>query len=330
MQKVKWGIIGCGAVTEEKSGPAFNLVPNSELVAVMRRDVAKAADYAKRHKIAKWYGVAEDLINDPDVNAVYVATPPESHARYAIEALKAKKPVYVEKPMALNYKECLEMNKASKAYHTPLFVAYYRRALPGFLKVKELIDGGEIGKVRVVNVKQFKSLSTDEINGNLPWRVDPKIAGGGHFFDLASHLLDYFDYLFGPVQTVKPIALNQSKYYPAEDVVSSVFLFPNNVVVNGCWCFNVPDFYRGDSIEIIGEKGVIKFACFDFIPIELITKAGTQKFDYPKPAHVQQNMVEQVVNAILGNGKAHSTGETAARTSKVLDEAVAEYYKEQN
>ena len=140
MDQVKWGIIGCGDVTELKSGQAFNKVPNSSLVAVMRRDAEKAADYARRHQVPTWYDDAEALINDPNVNAIYVATPPDSHADYAIRAMRAGKPVYVEKPMALNSAECEAMNQVSRETGVPLFVAFYRRALPYFLKVKELID----------------------------------------------------------------------------------------------------------------------------------------------------------------------------------------------
>jgi len=97
---IHWGIIGCGDVTELKSGPAFQKVPGSKLVAVMRRNADLARDYAKRHGVARWYSDASELINDPQVDAVYVATPPDSHALYAIQAMKAGKPVYVEKPMA--------------------------------------------------------------------------------------------------------------------------------------------------------------------------------------------------------------------------------------
>src|SRR6187551_1308715 len=103
MEKINWGIIGCGDVSEVKSGPAFNKVNNSSLVAVMRRDGAKAKDYAHRHQVPKWYDDASLLINDPDVNAIYIATPPSSHEEYTIAAIDAGKPVYVEKPMTMNY-----------------------------------------------------------------------------------------------------------------------------------------------------------------------------------------------------------------------------------
>ncbi len=157
MEEIKWGIIGCGDVTELKSGPAFNKAEQSQLVAVMRRNAEKAADYAKRHGVPKWYSDADQLINDPEVNAIYVATPPDTHAMYAIAAMKAGKPVYVEKPMARSYAECREMIRVSEETGMPLLVAYYRRTLPAFLKVKELVDGGAIGQPLTVNIRLHKS-----------------------------------------------------------------------------------------------------------------------------------------------------------------------------
>src|SRR5882757_10269989 len=103
---IRWGIIGCGDVTEVKSGPALQRATGSALVAVMRRDRAKAEDYARRHGVARAYDDAAALIADPDVDAVYVATPPSSHAAYTLAAARAGKPVYVEKPMALSHAEC--------------------------------------------------------------------------------------------------------------------------------------------------------------------------------------------------------------------------------
>ena len=112
---INWGIIGCGDVTEVKSGPAFNKVPGSRLIAVMRRDAEKAADYASRHQVDRWYANANALIQDPDVNAIYIATPPDVHEQYALAAIKAGKPVYVEKPMALNFASAKNMALAAAA-----------------------------------------------------------------------------------------------------------------------------------------------------------------------------------------------------------------------
>ena len=325
---IKWGIIGCGNVTEVKSGPAFNKVKNSELVAVMRRDAALAEDYARRHKVPKFYTNANHLVNDPVVNAVYVATPPGSHAQYAIMSIKAGKPVYIEKPMALNYEECNKINRAAEKYKVPVFVAYYRRALPGFLKVKELINNGVIGKVRFVQIQLFKAPTEDEKSAKLSWRVDPLVSGGGHFFDLASHQLDYLDFLFGPIQKVHSIALNQAAYYKAEDYVSAEFLFSEDIAGTGTWCFNASPECDRDSIEIFGENGAIKFSTFTFEPIVLTSKSGRQEFVNEHPEHVQYYLIKQVVEDLTGKGTASSTGISGARTSKIMDNIVAGFYKD--
>ena len=324
---ISWGIIGCGNVTEVKSGPAFNKVKNSRLVAVMRRDAALAGDYARRHNVPKFYSDAEDLINDREINAVYIATPPSSHAEYAIKSLKSGKPVYIEKPMALDYAQCLKINRASEKYRLPVFVAYYRRTLPGFLKVREMISNGSIGKTRFAEIQLYKSPSEDEMTGKLSWRVDPYISGGGHFFDLASHQLDYMDFLFGPVLSTRSVVLNQAGLYGAEDYVSASFKFGNNISVTGTWCFGASSAASRDIIEIVGDRGLIRFSCFDFVPIVLENEEGRKEFINERPQHVQIYLIGQVVKALTENTTAVSTGITAARTSRVMDEVVKEYYR---
>ena len=118
-EKIRWGFIGCGEVTKYKSGPAFQKIEGSEVVAVMSRNGAKAKTYAKERNIPKWYDDAQELIDDEDVNAVYIATPPSSHATYAIMAMKAGKPVYIEKPMAVTYEECCRINRISQETGVP-------------------------------------------------------------------------------------------------------------------------------------------------------------------------------------------------------------------
>ena len=323
---INWGIIGCGNVTEVKSGPAFSKVKDSRLIAVMRRDASLAEDYARRHNVPKFYSNASDLINDKDINAVYIATPPGSHAKYAIETIKAGKPVYIEKPMAVNYDECIKINNAAEKYNIPVFVAYYRRALPGFLLVKEMIENGRIGKVRLVQMQLFKYPSQYEKTGKLPWRVDPEVSGGGHFFDLASHQLDWLDYVFGPVQKIKSIALNQAGLYKAEDLVTADLVFSDNIVGTGNWCFSVSPDSERDIIEIVGDGGSIKFSTFSFEPIVLTNASGKQEFINERPEHVQFNLIEKIVQALHGKSSSPSTGITGARTSKVMDEVVREYY----
>lgn len=326
MEEIKWGIIGCGEVAEVKSGPAFSKIPHSQLVAVMRRDAEKAADYAYRHSVKKWYSEAQKLIDDPEVNAIYVATPPSSHAFYAKIAIQAGKPVYIEKPMCRTYEECVEVNDLAKKHNVPVFVAYYRRMLPGFKKVKSLLDDDTIGKVRTVSIQFYKHAEEENIQ-ELPWRLDPAIAGGGHFYDLASHQLDFLDYAIGSINEVYSIVDNQAKLYPVEDIVSASFSFENGVVGNGSWCFNSSSINDRDLIEIIGTKGRIEFSCFDFVPVKLVNEQGVRYFEYEKPAHVQQPMIEHVVDVLRGEVNSVSTGETGARTNKIMELIVNRYYK---
>lgn len=323
---VRWGIIGCGDVTELKSGPAFQKSELSELIAVMRRNSELAKDYAQRHNVPKWYDDADALINDSEVDAVYIATPPSSHAEYAIKTMQAGKPVYVEKPMANSMAECEKMNQVSREKGIPLFVAYYRRALPGFLKVKELIEINAIGKPLTVNIRLYRQAFENEKDGT-SWRVNPSIAGGGIFYDLASHQLDYLDFLFGPINNVYGIASNQANYYNAEDSVSCTFTFDNGVVGTGSWSFVTSEACAEDTMEIIGTEGKIVFAGFNTAPIKLITDKGTVEFPYQNPENIQFNLIEHINQAILNKTEAISTGETAIRTNRVLEEITKEYYK---
>lgn len=319
MKKIKWGIIGCGDVTEVKSGPAFNKIEKSELVAVMRRNAELAEDYAKRHNVNKWYSDADKLINDPDVNAVYIATPPDSHAFYTLKAAKAGKPVYVEKPMARNYEECLTMIETCRKFNVPLFVAYYRRRLPLFMKVKELIENNAVGKIQFVNIRLHVPQKASDYVNEKPWRVIPDISGGGHFVDLASHQLDYLDYILGPIVSVKSVVKNIDKLYSAEDYVSALFEFENGVLGSGLWTFTADDNDRQDIIEISGSKGKIIFPTFNQTPIKVFTQHGEEIFNEEFPPNIQMPLIQTVVNELLAIGICPSDGISASRTSRIMD-----------
>ncbi|MGB7999524.1 MAG: Gfo/Idh/MocA family oxidoreductase [Anaerobacillus sp.] len=324
MKTIRWGIIGCGKVTEKKSGPGFQKAEHSELVAVMRRNGELAKDYANRHGVPRWYTNAEELIHDRDVDAVYIATPPSSHKEYTILAARAGKPVYVEKPMALNRSECNEMIEVCRENGVPLFVAFYRRAMPALLQVKELVDNGAIGKVRFVTTVHHKTASEQEKNGELPWRVQPEISGGGHFFDLASHTLDFLDYVLGPIDRVNGFASNQEGLYEAEDTVSGSYVFQSGVHGTGQWCFNS---YKNEDVnEMVGEKGSLIYSTLQERPILIRDAEGEREVDVNYPEHVQQPLIQTIVDELNGVGTSPSTGLTALRTSEVMDKLVASYY----
>jgi len=328
MQTIRWGIIGCGDVTEVKSGPAFQQAKNSELVAVMRRDRNKVIDYAQRHQVSHWYTNAQELIDDTLVDAVYIATPPESHKGYALQVARAGKPVYVEKPMARNHAECLSMINACREASVPLFTAYYRRSLPRFLKVKSLLEESAVGAVRFVRIELYQPpFELDYQKTCLPWRVIPDIAGGGYFVDLASHTFDILDFYFGPVAQASGYANNHAHLYPAEDIVSCAFRFESGVLGSGIWCFTAAQ--KSDLIEIVGEKGKIVFSTFSGDPIRLITPHHTEQWDIKNPKHIQLPHIQSIVNELIGTGKCPSDGISGARTSWVMDQILGEWREQQ-
>lgn len=322
MQHIQWGMIGCGNVTEKKSGaPAINKLANASLVAVMARKADKAEDYAKRHNVPKWYTHVDELINDPDVNAVYIATPPDVHLEYAAKVIKAGKPVYIEKPMARNFKECEEINRLGSEAGVPVFVAYYRRTLPYFLKLKELVDQKVIGDIRCVNITLHWQPYDEEVGENPQprWRVFPEISGGGHFHDLASHQFDILEFLFGEITYAKGIARNQAHLYKADDVVVANYEFENGIVGNGSWCYTVNKEQRIDHGQFIGSKGKITFSFFSPAKIKVETAEGVAEYDIPYPDHVQQPLLETIVKELRGEGKCPSTGKTGARANLIMD-----------
>ena len=319
MKEIRWGMIGCGDVTEVKSGPAFSKIPGSSLVAVMSRDPAKAQGYAGRHHVAKWYADAGELLHDPDVNAIYVATPPQSHEDYAIQALQLGKPVYVEKPMALTAASCLSMTQAAEKYNTKLTVAHYRRALPVFLKVKELLASGAIGDIRFVKLDILQSRTTNIIVSTKDnWRTNPAISGGGLFHDIAPHHIDIMIWLFGEPEKVDGYSANLSKWNGTDDIVSGEMVFGGDVIVKGLWCFSVPESENKDLCEITGTEGRIEFS-FHKDVCRLHRNGTVETFDLKSPLHIQQPMIEKVVEYFRGEGPNPCSGADGATVLHIMD-----------
>ena len=320
---VRWGIIGAGDVCEIKSGPALQLIENSALVAVMRRTPGLAEDFARRHNVPKWYSDVGALLDDNDVNAIYIATPPGSHQELTQRAAAAGKPVYVEKPMARTAAECDAMIDACNKARVPLYVAYYRRALPNFVKIRDLLEAGRIGSVRYVHIELNQPPSPPLVSaGDTNWRVMPEYSGGGYFYDLASHQLDFLDFALGPVSSASGYASNQADLYAAEDIVSGTFQFESGVLGSGTWCFSSGTSSVRDITTIVGSEGEIRYASFsgDTAVVDLETDAyGLETFEFKMPRHIQQGLIQTVVDDLLGQGECPSTGVSGARTNRVME-----------
>lgn len=320
MKILKWGFIGCGEVTEIKSGPAFNEIEGSSIHAVMSRHESRARGYAERHGVPKWYTDPLELIEDPDVNAIYVATPPSSHATYAIMAMRAGKPVYVEKPLAASYEDCVRINRVSEQTGVPCFVAYYRRYLPYFDKVQQLVNMGQIGRAVNIQIRfAVPPRKEDFLDGNLPWRLQPEIAGGGYFYDLAPHQFDLLQHFFGVITDASGICTNRAGLYQAEDTVNACFQFESGLTGSGSWCFVAHESAKEDFIEIIGDQGKLYFSVFDYKPIQLYTERGMESITVPNPPYVQFPIIKTMVEHLQGRGVCTCTSVSATPVNWVLD-----------
>jgi predicted dehydrogenase len=322
METVRWGIIGCGDVTEVKSGPGFQKATGSALAAVMRRDFAKAEDYARRHGVPRVHRRAGDLIRDPDVDAVYIATPPDSHRELALLVAEAGKPCLVEKPMALNHRECLQMSAAFRERGLPLWVAYYRRALPRFLLVRELLRQKTIGRLTSIHVELFDRLAAGD--GSRVWRFDPAVSGGGLFLDRGSHTLDLVDFLVSPIRDVSGISWNTGGAYAAEDVTVASFIVESDVPGTGVWNFNADR--SQDQLRFVGSEGLLLTPIFADADVVITCDGRSEVHAVRNPPHVHQPLIQTIVDEIAGRGHCESTGDSGARTSWVMDRCVESYY----
>ena len=315
-------MIGCGEVAEVKSGPALYKAEGSSLVAVTRRDRAKADDYARRHNVSRVHASADELIRDRDVDAVYIATPPSSHCELALKAAAARKPCLVEKPMAMSHAECVRMVEAFRVAQTPLWVAYYRRALPRFLKVRELLNARAIGRLTSIHVKVTDPLATGE--AARAWRFNAQIAGAGLFLDLASHYFDIIDFLAGPITAAAGFALNTGGSYEPEDVTATAFQIGDKVAGTGVWNFNAP--VSADSIVFIGSEGEITTAVRADEDVVVTRGGNSSLYRFRNPPHVHQPLIQTIVDELRGKGKCESTGESGARSSWVMERCLQGYY----
>ncbi len=315
---IRWGIIGCGAVTEIKSGPAYQKTAGFELSAVMRRDGKLAQDYAKRHQVARFSDNAEDIINADDIDAVYIATPPDSHKHYALLVAAAGKPCCIEKPLAPTYQEGLAIEQAFKVAGVPLFVAYYRRSLPRFNKVKSLLESGVIGQVRHISWHLSKPANALDTSGEYNWRTDKMIAPGGYFDDLACHGLDLFSFLLGDFQQVKGMAGNQQGLYSAYDAITACWQHKSGVTGVGSWNFGGAS--RQDNVSIVGSEGELSFSVFDEVPVTLTQAGEQQEFLIENPENIQLYHVANMHQQLTQNVLHPSTGKSALHTSWIMDE----------
>ena len=152
-----------------------------------------------------------------------------------------------------------------------------------------------------------------------PWRLQPDIAGGGYFYDLAPHQLDTLQELFGIITRAHGYCANVGHLYKAEDTISACFMFENGLPGSASWCFVGHKSAREDCIDVIGEKGMISFSVFDYKPIRVITSEGTRSVIVPNPPYVQLPIIKNVIEDLQGIGTCESTSISATPVNWVMD-----------
>lgn len=334
MKTIRWGMIGCGEVAREKSGPALIRATNSRLVAVADRNADRAQAFAQAQGVERHGDDLDAILRAPDIDIVYVATPTVSHLELARRAAAAGKSVLVEKPMAMSYAECEAMTQACRDAGVRLWVAYYRRALPRFVKVRDLVADGAIGEVRMVVIRHLQRIPPPEVIAGpfWGWRLDPARSGGGIFFEAVGHTLDILDFVVGPVESSFAYAANQAGAYAPEDVVTASLRYASGAHGSGAWCFSADCDDEGN--EIIGSKGRITFSTFPPlsppagrppVPIRLIRGDAVETFPIADPPYVHQPLIQSIVDELNGTGRCPSTPESAMRTARVIEDSLAAF-----
>lgn len=323
MDYVKWGFIGCGRVVQQKSGKAFNDVPNSIIHAIMRRNLDEAKKSAEMFGAKHWYDNIHDIANS-DVDAIYIATPPGLHFEQALACCEAGKPVYVEKPLARNYTEAKQIVDAFESKGIPLFIGHYKRALPKFQYIKNAIDKGTIGNITLVRSYLNRIFSQKEADET--WLYNPRLSGGGKFYDIAAHSMDIIAFLFGDITEIHGFATNSGTSCPLEDTVAFAYKTKNGIL--GTANFNCIANTKEDRMFVCGTKGMIEFSIHgtdDVIITQYETKTK-EKFVLPDPKNVEYSMVEAVVKALITNQEGLCTTKEALSTYWAIDQVLDSFY----
>lgn len=318
---VKWGIIGCGDVVVRKSGLAFSEAKNSEIVAVMKRDPEKAKQFAQEHGVRKYYSDVDALLQDEEIDAVYIATPPYVHAEHTIKAAKHGKHVLCEKPMAMSVKECQEMIKACEENEVQLMIAYYRRWYPVAQKMKELLREGKIGQPIFARATILSMYEPQASN----WRIDPRIAGGGFLTDVGSHFIDLLIYLIGEAKEVGAVVDTIYLDIEADDSSSLIMRFVTgaqttmHVVASFYWNISA----RTNEFEISGTEGKIFATDVETGDLKLFRDGENKEYQLPPPplTLTRVSLVEDFVRSIITGKKNSVPGEEGLKTAKIIEAA---------
>jgi predicted dehydrogenase len=315
---IRWGLLGCGDIARKRVARAIIDAPGSQLVAACRREERQLYEFCRQFQVPRAFTCAADLLCDPDIDAVYIATPVHLHLPHTLAAAAAGKHVLVEKPMARTVAECDQMIAACRQHGVQLGVAYYRRFYPIVRRIKELLASGEIGKPLAVSAVTATAFNLRP-GADGYWRVLPEEGGGGALMDIGSHRLNLFLDLFGDVAEVKSVCSTVAGAYAAEDVASLVLRFASGVHGSlQCFFGAATD---PDEFAVMGTAGRLVARPLNGSTLQIDLASGSRRETHPPPDNLHAPLVADFVAALREGRPPLVTGEEGRRTNEVMARA---------
>ncbi len=246
---VRWGVIGAGGIAHRRTMSAMNEAENTKLQALMVRDMERARKLAFEHGAESYYDSVDEILSDPKVDAVYIATPVYLHCEHVIRAAESGKHVLCEKPMAINIVECRRMMDACNDNGVHLEVCFLLRFDPYFIKIKQLVENYEMGQIIQARASFLKSY---DIQDGL-WRRDPTRAGGGVLMDMGAHAIDLLSYILGDTSKVTAMVNSRTTGWEVEDTATVLMEMESGAFAIVDASYVVP--HSDTMLEIYGTKG---------------------------------------------------------------------------
>ena len=298
MNVLKWGLIGCGDISKSRVASALCDLNNCDLVAVNRKNYELAESFAREFGARKWYKDWQELIADPEIDAVYIATPVNLHAEQTIAAAKAGKHILCEKPMAMNADECDTMIRAAQENNVKLGVAYYRHFYPVVNRMKELLNSQEIGKVVMMQINS--SMQFNPLPGQpRDWLIKKEQSGGGPMMDFGCHRIEVMLNLLGPIKQVKSLVNTLYFERNVEDTATTLFEFDNGA--HGFLSAVHSAFEPKDTVEIYGARGSLYVERLNEGTLRVVTKEAERIESLPPHRNVHQPHIDDFTQAVLEN-----------------------------
>lgn len=316
---LRWGLIGSGDIVRKRVAPALRDIEASELLAVCRGRADLAESFAKEFGARRWYPDVATLLADPDIDAVYIATPVYLHATHAIAAANAGKHVLCEKPMAMNVLECDAMIAACKANAVALGIAYYRHMYPAVAAIKRIIASGEIGAVAMAQVNAFEYFDPAPDHPRHWFTVKAK-AGGGPMFDFGCHRLEVLVDVFGPVREATSMVGNVTRFErDVEDTAIALLSFERAgyATLSVTHASNEPQ----DTLDIYGTKGSIHVAPLNSGEVRVRVDGAERIESLPPATNIHAPLIEEFMEAVAA-GRAPAVNGEMGRVVAALVERI--------